>query len=446
MNDTNVARRLGPGEAFYWMVDRVCTANFTVAARLSGAVDEGVLKGTLEKMPARHPLLKVRISDEPGGPVFRIDGVGEVPFSVMDTGPDEWAEHAASQVNEVFDWRRGPLARVVWLRHGGDESTMLVTFHHAVGDGVSAGFLIRDILAVLKGAIGAPNDTAASSFPPSLTEIIPEYTRGARGAVRYAREMARAARIMARRGRLRAVRPDRKADPRSLRAGIVPRFFDVDMTGRLIERAREKGTTVHGALAAAVLLAGIEDVSIERNALLALGSPVDMRGRVPTPIGETVGMYASVMGTLHVAGPNTHLWDLAREVTDRIREGFDRGMQYTWEPMTFEVMEFIRRLTGTDDRGAVRFTKCAVALFPSTGFALTNIGRVGGLNTGGGPRVRWVSLVPSVSAFAHSAWAAATAGGVLCLSLVYMEPLLSRPHAEGLMEGAASLLTAALEK
>ena len=445
MNNTVNSRGLGSGEAFYWMVDRVCTSNFTVVARLSGAVDEDSLKSSLLEMQKRHPLLGVRISDEKEGPVFRTNAVGEMPLLVMDTTPDAWMEWAASQVNEVFDWRRGPLARVVWLRHRGEESTLLLTFHHAVGDGVSGGFLIRDILAALKDPIDAPV-AAPTVFPPSLTEILPGYARGVRGAIRYVREMIRAALVMARFGRLRAVRQDQTAAPRSRRIGIVPRFLDADMTERLRDRASEEGTTVHGALAAAVLLAGMEDASIRENSLMALGSPVDMRGRTPTPIGETVGMYASVMGTMHSVGPNTRFWKLAGEATDQIRKGFDRGMHYTWEPFTFDIVNLLRRLTGTDSRGADRFTKCATWLFPSTGFALTNIGRVRGLNTGRSPKVRWLSLVPSVSAFAHSAWAAATAGGVLSLNLVYMEPLLFRSHAERLMEGAVSLLVVAIEE
>ena len=445
MNRTDSSRRLGSGEAFYWMADRVCTANFTVVARLSGAVDEEALKNALLGMPGRHPLIGVRISDERAGPVFRRDGVGEMPLLVMDAAPDEWVERAEEQVNEVFDWRRGPLARMVWLRHQGDESTLIVTFHHAVGDGVSAGFLIRDILAALKDSTGPPADDEATPLPPPLTQFIPDCTRGARGAVRYAWEMTRAAMIMARKGRLGAVRPDHREDPRSLGVRVIPRFLDADMTGCLRDRAGGEGTTVHGALAAAVLLAAVEDASIKSNSLMALGSPVDMRTRTPDPIGETVGMYASVMGTLHSVGPNTRFWELAGEVTDQIREGFDRGMHYTWEPITFEMVNLARKLTGTDDRGAERFTKCAMALFPSTGFALTNIGRIPGLNAKGAPKVRWMSLVPSASAFAHSAWAAATAGGVLCLSLVYMEPLLTHVHAERLMEGVVSCLVTALE-
>jgi len=443
MHTADVSRRLSSGEAFYWMVDRVCTSNFTVAARLSGAVDEKTLRRALGRLPGRHPLLGVRIADEQGGPIFRTDGVGEVPLAVADTAPDEWMKRAEGEVNEVFDWRRGPLARVMWLRHPGDQSTLLITFHHAVGDGISGGYLIRDILADLR--CGADEgSTAPSSLPPSLTEFFPGYARGARGTVRYAREMARAALIMARWGRLRAVRPDRKADPRSLQARVIARFLDADMTEQLRERARRKETTVHGALAAAVLSSGARDADVRRSALMALGSPVDMRGRTPIPIGEAVGMYASVMGTLHTVGPRARFWELARDVTDQINRGFNRGMHYTWEPFTFDMVNLIRKFTGTDDRGAERFTRCAVTMFPSTGFALTNIGRIPGLDSGGGVKVRWVSLVPSVSAFAHSAWAAATAGGVLCLSLVLMEPLLTRSHAEELMNGAVEQLGSAL--
>lgn len=446
MKNVDASRRLGSGEAFYWMVDRVCTSNFTVAARLSGAMDEDSLRNAVLKVTERHPLLGVRISDEKGGPVFRTDGVGEMPLLVMDTSPDEWAEWAESQVNEVFDWRRGPLARMVWLRHRGDESTLLVTFHHAVGDGVSGGLLIRDILGALSEANGPTTDTTPTPLPPSLTALLPGYARGVQGAVRYVGEMIRAALVIVRHGRFRAVRPDQEAGPRSCRVGVVPRFLDADITGKLRDRARGEGTTVHGALAAAVLLAGMEDASISRNGLMALGSPVDMRGRTPNPVGDLVGMYASVMGTLHSVGPRTRFWELAGEVTDRIQDGFDRGMHYTWEPFTFDVVNLLRRLTGTDSRGADRFTNCATALFPSTGFALTNIGRVSGINGEKSPKVRWMSLVPSVSAFAHSAWAAATTGGVLSLNLIYMVPLLTRSHAERLMKGAVSLLVAALEE
>ena len=444
LGNPSTARRLSPGETFYWLVDRICSTNFTVAARLTGPLDHDALSASLSAVQGRHPLLRVRISAEKEGPVFRTDGVGPIPLRAAAVPEGVWIAEAEREINETFDWRRGPLIRCVWLRHQGPESTLMVTFHHAVGDGISGGYLMRDLL----GAMAAPGRHRSPPLPEALPEALdrlgPSEVGGARGYIRYFGELFRAGKQIARYGRLRAVNADARAPYRTRRARVIANILDPSFTTELVARTRREGTTVHGALSAAVLLGGLCEIPAREPVLMALGSPVNMRDRVNPPVGEMAGMYASAVGTIHRVGKGTPFWDLAREIRGAIDAGFTRKMYFTYEPMTFRILSRLRRFVGTSDGGVMRFARLATAFFPSAGFGLTNIGKPDIEEGRAVPRVSWVALLPSWSVFAHSGWSSATVGGRLSFTFVYMEPLLARTHAEELAERTVGILRAAV--
>jgi hypothetical protein len=443
MGNLSAARKLSAGESFYGLLDRVCSTNFTVVARLSSMPGEKILREGLAAVQDRHPLLNVRISNETGGAVFRTDGVGAIPLRSADVPEDAWVAHAEHEINEAFDPVAGPLIRCAWLRHPGGRSTVMLTFHHAAGDGISAGYLIRDLLHFITG----PDRSAGpgtTSLPEPLDRRFAHRFRGVRGFARYLGEISRAGTEAVRYGGLSAVAADARAPYRARRARAIPTIFDVPFTADLTAQARAEGTTVHGALAAAVLLGGRAEIFAEGPLLMALGSPVDMRGRVDPPVGDVVGMYASVVGTLSRVRREARFWELAREVKGAIEAGFARGMQFSFEPMTFRILGPFARLAGWSEVGAAAFTRLAAMLFPSTGFGLTNIGRLGVEERYGTLSVSWVVLIPSWSVFAHSGWSASTAAGRLSFTLVYMEPLLTRRHAETLSERTVGLLRSAV--
>jgi hypothetical protein len=444
LDNPAITRRLSCGETFYRLVDRVCSTNFTVVARLSGGFTREGLEGALDAVARRHPILGVRILYEKGGPVFHPDGVGTIPLSVEDLPEGAWTARAEDEINRAFAPGSGPLARSVWLRHPGGDSTLMVTFHHAVGDGISGGYLIRDVLAAAAESPKGQDAPSSAALPEALDRRFPPGVRGVRGVLRYAAEMARAAAMMARCGGLSAVRADDTAPHRVRRARVIPALLDPPFTRALADRAHREKTTVHGALAAAILLGGRKEINSARPRLMALGSPVNMRGRVTPPVGEAVGMYASVMGTMHRVGRDTPFWDLAREVTGAIAAGFERNMHFTFEPMTFRLLCPFARLAGDSQAGAAWFTRLAAAAFPSTGFGLTNIGRLDVHEQYGEVPLSWAALLPSWSVFAHSGWSACSAVGRLSLDLVYMEPLLVRDHAEALARRTVGMLETAV--
>ena len=55
-------------------------------------------------------------------------------------------------MNEPIAASTGPLVRVVLVEHSADNHTLILNFHHSVGDGWSGVYLLRDIVQAASGA------------------------------------------------------------------------------------------------------------------------------------------------------------------------------------------------------------------------------------------------------------------------------------------------------
>ena len=122
--------------------------------RLRGELDAGALRRALERIVARHEVLRTTFSLVQGEPVQRIAPVEESPFLLAehDLAGDADAEEAlirllAREWDTPFDLERGPLIRGLLVRLGEDEHVLQLTMHHIVSDGWSMG--------VLSGELGA---------------------------------------------------------------------------------------------------------------------------------------------------------------------------------------------------------------------------------------------------------------------------------------------------
>src|SRR6185369_1225548 len=137
--------QLRPGTALYSM---------PVGLRLSGRLDARALESALAAVAARHETLRTRIVSRDGEPVQVVSpdrglslpwvDLGALPGSA---GEPELAALARREGERPFDLSRGPLWRALGVRLGESESALLLTLHHAVGDGWSLRVLLRDLAA-----------------------------------------------------------------------------------------------------------------------------------------------------------------------------------------------------------------------------------------------------------------------------------------------------------
>ncbi|HYH83627.1 MAG TPA: amino acid adenylation domain-containing protein, partial [Longimicrobium sp.] len=129
--------------------------------RLHGEMDRDALARALERIVARHEMLRATFHLQDGAPVQRIVPVERSGFSLADHDlaghrqqEAELRRLTAEEAAAPFQLERGPLIRGRLLRLGAEDHVLLITMHHIVSDGWSMGVFVRE-LSALYGAFRA---------------------------------------------------------------------------------------------------------------------------------------------------------------------------------------------------------------------------------------------------------------------------------------------------
>lgn len=132
-------------------VDAAATVNCIFTAKIRGTITLEGLIYALGRIQHKHPLLGVVIrEDENGRPYFVSDTkIPPIPVQILERlDDDHWQMVSTNEWERTFDVRKGPLARVIWLRSN-DVSELLLVLPHCICDGTSILTLMRELLQVL---------------------------------------------------------------------------------------------------------------------------------------------------------------------------------------------------------------------------------------------------------------------------------------------------------
>ncbi|HEX8275905.1 MAG TPA: amino acid adenylation domain-containing protein, partial [Longimicrobiaceae bacterium] len=278
--------RLRPGSAAY---------NLAGALRLRGRVDARALRRSLEETVRRHEILRTVFPEAGGRPVQRVLPAGRLPLpevdlSRLDPAAREPAARrvAAETARAPYDLAAGPLFRARLLRLGRDERLLVLGMHHIVGDGASAGVLVRELGALYPALL------AGGGSP--LPELPTQYGDWARRERERLRGDAVEAQLAWWRERLAGLQaldlPTDRARPavQGFR-GATHRFeVPAEVMEGVRALARAEGATLFAALLAAWSLllaryAGEGDV--------AVGTPISRRGRAE--VAALVGLFVDTL-------------------------------------------------------------------------------------------------------------------------------------------------------
>ncbi|HEY8207242.1 MAG TPA: MupA/Atu3671 family FMN-dependent luciferase-like monooxygenase [Myxococcaceae bacterium] len=298
--------QLEPGNAAY---------NNPAGLRMTGPLDAGALRRSLEEVVRRHEVLRTRFVTRDGRAAQEIEPSLEVPLPLEDLSALGGAERDAAarrrlteEAARPFDLARGPLLRALLLRLGAREHFLLVTMHHIISDGWSAGVLLQE-LALLYGAY-------STGRPAALPELEVQYADHAVWQREWMQGAALEAQLAYWRERLAGapaleLPADRPRPPvQTYRGARLPFAIPKRVMDRLAAVGRERGATPFMALMATLqaLLhryTGQEDISV--------GTPV--AGRSRPEIEPLVGCFVnSVVVRTDLSGNPTYL-----ELLDRVR-------------------------------------------------------------------------------------------------------------------------------
>ncbi len=431
-----VTRPLGDTERAFWLLDRGTSFNGLHVAHVEGPLDEALLRAALDRVQARHPLLRMRVAGGDGAPRFTPTDA-RVPIEVVPRADERtWIEAAERALNRRFPTEEGLLSRVT-LVAGDGRSDVLFAHHHAMADAQSDFFVLRELLENA-GALAAgapPPSLEVLPLRPALNALLRRATRSLRHLYTMSAFFFRllwTSLVL----RPRQLASERAAPPEERANRLVHRRLTVEETRSLTARCRDEGTSVQGACAAALLLAAADDLGLARPAHLGCFAGVTLRDRLSPPVGDEVGCYVSQVVTVHRVERGGAPWPLARDVKRRLTTTLRIGAHLVTMPM---IGLFIPRGDDPGPRFVRRFDGA------STGaVGVTNVGRVPLAPRYGALAVRGYDIAVGVSVVGKLLAAVTTFDDALSFNVVFVEPLVGRARAIAIADGALAHLRRAL--
>lgn len=305
-----VCRPLGIIEQVFWLQDQAHPLHFALTATIRGRFSVDQLQQALTLIQKRHPLLRVRIAvDEAKQPWF-VEHSACIPLRVVQRQSEQdWQREVEQEIATPFVWSQSPLVRVVLIHssNGAELSELIVTCHHAIADGISVTYLIRDILQ----AIATPTAFGQSlSVPGPREELVPGK---APETISLSKPMPTFRTISGGFGVVQRARQNNR--PCVSSGSLSP-----ETTLSLISRCRQEQTSVHGAICAAFLLAIRHQNHSEQPQNLTCTSGINLRPYLTSVNQEDVSYCAAAERTFHLLISDANLWDVARSVKHQLNQ------------------------------------------------------------------------------------------------------------------------------
>ncbi|HSO44016.1 MAG TPA: hypothetical protein VLQ47_00660 [Rhodoferax sp.] len=319
-----IIRPLDPGESFFYMSDRVSCMNFVVFAERRGHLELERIRRALDLVQQENLLLQAGIhwSREDGLCFTQVPGA-RIELRRPSVTADHWQGCIEQQLSEPFACEAAPLMRCLYLEMP-ERSVLALCFHHAIADGRAGTALLRRILSAMANQDDAGPKTGPSALP-AMADLHPPKFRWA-GQAEAARQLRTTLITDYRRHGPLPVIPwlageATERTPRFIRLSLAP-----EHTRRLLAAARAHGTTVHGALCAAQLLAQRQLQSGSEATPFFLSCPVDMRPHLePEPPATPTGLFVSLISATFSVSADTDFWQLARDIITQTRLQIARG-------------------------------------------------------------------------------------------------------------------------
>lgn len=294
-------RPLSAIEQLFWSWDQHRPNHFVLAAEIDGWFSLEQWRQALDALQVRHPLLGARIVEEAsGGARFVPEPELRLPIQIATPGELPWQVHAGRELLQRFDTQTGPLCRLTLLEN--DRRTIvLFSAHHAPLDGMGVSRLLNELMQLLcgKGLPRKPTVQAPELVLEDERRLLPTPALPSTQDVSYFRL------------------------PTDQPPHVETLTVEAEMTRQLVARCREEGTTMHGLITAAVLVAGrsLHRQWCERPVRVA--TPVNIRG-LHQSFEDAMGVFITPARTIEDSPQNAQIWQLATALRQELLPFVDR--------------------------------------------------------------------------------------------------------------------------
>ena len=292
-------RAIRPLGAYETIFARAQRGNFVMAASFAGTVPVEMWESAVEALVERHPMLRVRLREHDGLLHFVPAKEGNIRLWHGRHEEDQsWRETAGHWLAGRMGIDSEELVRVVVADRDGS-CDVLLGMHHSLGDG-------RSVLGLLEDLMRAVDGLALRSYAtiPGVDELLAD-TLGELPTQESANPPMRNWHT-----------PFLPYDEPW--AALETTKLSAAETERLIRSTRREGSTVTGALAAAMVTGWRKAAPAWRAEPVRLMIPVDVRSKVG--LGKELMLAISTTTKVLLPEQSNDFWELAREMKDAAAE------------------------------------------------------------------------------------------------------------------------------
>ena len=287
-------RKLGPFEHLLWLVDQWTPRHFILVSRIEGStISVESLSRALLQCQRRHPLLRTNIQvNNDGTPKFIPSSAPIALRHIRRANDTQWLQEVETELALPFEPGPQPLLRAVLVQDAA-VSELILAVHHSIGDGVSAMYLVRDLLQSMEGY-----ELVELPPRPALEELLRSDDT-----------------------------PTSQLQPPAMSSNVASQFerpqkaffqileIDPGELDHILWRCRQEGTTLHGALLSALLL------TLPGEGTLSCLAPINVRKLLPNVIDD-FGLYISSGTATLDRNEVPDFWSLARLVRKQLMQAF----------------------------------------------------------------------------------------------------------------------------
>jgi hypothetical protein len=440
---TELRRPLSPQERWYWIANQVSPLNVLSTVRVHGTISHDLLRAAAAELAAEYPVLRVAIAaDADGTNPYYVPATRPIDIRTVSGDDGEWQRQADSyELATSLDWRTGPLVRLVHIVGNSDDvHDLVLTGSHIVVDGFTVIWLLIRLLQHADRLSRSPGDTqtVSRSAVGAPEDLLPARYRGVRGFARIASSVVADGLVTAI-TRPRRLRPETPVPPSQRRTRLLCRSLSGSQLDALIQRCHAEGVTVHGALAAAMVMAIGPLVAQKDSGWIGITSPIDTRaGAVPPVPFDEAGAFVSSLTPIVRFGGGRDLWSIARKVNRSLR----RRVRFGQHLAAVDGVRYVAPASlDTSARVIARLERLGV----TSNIGLTNVGRldflparIGEWSLSGGQGAGSLSVAGYLLA------AAGTVHGQLFWNFTYVDGVVSQPTAQQFADAAVATLLEAV--
>lgn len=128
--------------------------------KLTGRLDQGALQRSVNRIIARHEVLRTCFEQQAGTPFQQVLSSLKLQLPVIDLSQldrrqrrEQSLRISTAEANRGFELSKAPLLRTLLIREAQEEHVLVVTMHHMISDAWSVGVMLRELSEIYRAEI-----------------------------------------------------------------------------------------------------------------------------------------------------------------------------------------------------------------------------------------------------------------------------------------------------